>query len=555
MRKIRLLATLPVGALVAATLMAPSQAETFGPSPTVLKEAEVHVVGTTGRGNSATLGSKTYFAAFTAASGTELWVTDGTPAGTKMLRDIQPGSDGSEPESFAVLGGKVYFAATTQFEGRELWQTDGTAGGTVHALDLNPGAANSNPTELVTSGGRLYFIATHPDYGREVWVSDGGSADAHVLEATLGTDGSLPQHLTRVDGGVAFSAVNLLGENRPFFSGGTPATTRYLDGGTAPILTEPGNFTALDSRIVFTAYRPGFGYELYRSDTRNGDAALVKELIPGGNSSDPQSLTVLGDEILFAAYSPTDGRELWTTNGTPTGTRLVRDILDGPDHSYPDQIVRHGDHAFFVANDGTHGQELWTTNGTPTGTRLVKDVNTGPAGSDVEQLRSTGHSLVFSAHDAVHGQEPWVSNGAAAGTRMTRDLNPGAGNGSYPDFVGTLGSTVVFGAQVLGRAQVMAYTTRASSTRAYPKSSYSRSDGAKKHIRVKVVVRASGTTPTGIVTLKKGSKTVGSARLYRGTVQVRITSRLGKGRHTLRAYYRGSINAQTSTYAFRVKVR
>lgn len=507
MRKIRLLATLPVGALVAATLMAPSQAETFGPSPTVLKEAEVHVVGTTGRGNSATLGSKTYFAAFTAASGTELWVTDGTPAGTKMLRDIQPGSDGSEPESFAVLGGKVYFAATTQFEGRELWQTDGTAGGTVHALDLNPGAANSNPTELVTSGGRLYFIATHPDYGREVWVSDGGSADAHVLEATLGTDGSLPQHLTRVDGGVAFSAVNLLGENRPFFSGGTPATTRYLDGGTAPILTEPGNFTALDSRIVFTAYRPGFGYELYRSDTRNGDAALVKELIPGGNSSDPQSLTVLGDEILFAAYSPTDGRELWTTNGTPTGTRLV------------------------------------------------KDVNTGPAGSDVEQLRSTGHSLVFSAHDAVHGQEPWVSNGAAAGTRMTRDLNPGAGNGSYPDFVGTLGSTVVFGAQVLGRAQVMAYTTRASSTRAYPKSSYSRSDGAKKHIRVKVVVRASGTTPTGIVTLKKGSKTVGSARLYRGTVQVRITSRLGKGRHTLRAYYRGSINAQTSTYAFRVKVR
>lgn len=386
-------------------------------------------------------------------------------------------------------------------------------------------------------------------------MSDGANGPGtHVLEATFGTTGSLPRNLTGVGGGVAFSAENLTGEQRPFYSGGTAATTRYMDGGTAPILTEPSDFTALGSRIVFRAYRAGYGYELYRSDTHDGDAALVKDMIPGSNSSDPQSLTVFGDEVLFAAYSPADGRELWTTDGTAGGTQVVRDIFDGPDHSNPDRIVKHGDRAYFVANDGTRGEELWATNGTPSGTKLVQDVNPGPANSNIEDLTSTGPSLVFSARNAVNGQEPWVTNGTAAGTRMVADLVPGAGN-AYPDFVGTLGSTVVFGAPSAGTPRLMAYTTRASSTRAYPKSSYSRKDGSKKRIRVKVIVRASGTTPTGTVVLRKGSKTVGTARLVNGAASVKITSKLGKGRHTLKAFYTGSINAQTSTYTFTVRVR
>lgn len=556
MRTLKLLASVSIGAVLAATISAPSHAETFGPTPTILKDAEVHALGNISRGSSATLGSKTYFAASTAASGIELWVTDGTSAGTKMLKDIDPGPNGSKPEWFTVLNGKVYFAATGAVDGREVWRTDGTTAGTIEVLNINPGNAPSNPTEMVTSGGKLYFIATHPDYGREVWVSDGANGPGtQVLESIFGTTGSAPSNLINVDGGVAFSAENLLGERRPFFSAGTAATTRYMDGGASPVVTEPSNFTALGSRIVFRAFRAGYGYELYRSDTHSGDATLIKDLIPGSNSSDPQSLTILGDEILFAAYSPADGRELWTTDGTAGGTQVVRDIFDGPDHGNPDQIVRHGDRAYFVANDGTRGEELWITNGTPSGTKLVQDINPGPASSDIYDLSPTGPSVVFAARHAVSGQEPWVTDGTAAGTRMLADLVPGTGN-AYPEFVGTLGSTTVFGAPSAGIPRVMGYTTRASSTRAYPKSSYSRKDGSKKRIRVKVIVRAAGVTPSGVVTLRRSGKVIGTARLSGGQAYVRITTKLKKGRHYVQASYSGSVNAQTSRSAtFTVKVR
>lgn len=257
MRKFNLLAALSIGAVMATTFSAPSHAETFGPKPTILKDAEVYAPGN-GRGISATLGSKTYFAASTAASGVELWVTDGTPAGTKMLKDIDPGPTGSKPEWFTVLNGKVYFAATSAVGGREVWRTDGTSAGTIEVLNVNPGNAPSNPTEMLTSGGKLYFIATHPDFGREVWVSDGTNGPGtQVLESIFGTTGSAPANLSTVVGGVAFSAGNLLGEHRPFFSAGTAATTRYMDGGASPVVTEPDGFTSLGSRIVFRAYRAG----------------------------------------------------------------------------------------------------------------------------------------------------------------------------------------------------------------------------------------------------------------------------------------------------------
>ena len=50
--------------------------------------------------NHAVLNGKTYFSGKTSASGSELWVTDGTDAGTVMLKDIRTGSSASNPNFF-----------------------------------------------------------------------------------------------------------------------------------------------------------------------------------------------------------------------------------------------------------------------------------------------------------------------------------------------------------------------------------------------------------------------------------------------------------------------
>ena len=89
------------------------------------------------------------FQATDAVNGTELWITDGTDAGTMLLKDIYAGATNSTPGNFFRLAdGKVLFAATDAVSGNELWVTDGTAAGTTLFKDINPLAASSGARSI-----------------------------------------------------------------------------------------------------------------------------------------------------------------------------------------------------------------------------------------------------------------------------------------------------------------------------------------------------------------------------------------------------------------------
>ncbi|HBL26842.1 MAG TPA: hypothetical protein DD490_08415, partial [Acidobacteria bacterium] len=85
-------------------------------------------------------------------TGFEPWVSDGTASGTRILKDIdplnpppQPGDTrgSSFPAHFAPLGTQVLFAATSEATGREPWITDGTEAGTRLLRDVNPRSSGS----------------------------------------------------------------------------------------------------------------------------------------------------------------------------------------------------------------------------------------------------------------------------------------------------------------------------------------------------------------------------------------------------------------------------
>ena len=114
--------------------------------------------------------ARLFFAGWDADAGTELWVTDGTPAGTRRASDIRPGPGSSFPESLVAAGNRVFFSADDGEHGRELWESDGSPEGTRLVFDLNPGGFSSNPGSLVVSNGDLFFSADDGATGFEPWA-------------------------------------------------------------------------------------------------------------------------------------------------------------------------------------------------------------------------------------------------------------------------------------------------------------------------------------------------------------------------------------------------
>ena len=86
------------------------------------------------------IGDNMFFTAKSTASGDELYVTDGTLEGTKMVMDINPGSGDASPRYLVSLNGKLYFQADNGTNGVELWESDGTEAGTKMVADVYAGA-------------------------------------------------------------------------------------------------------------------------------------------------------------------------------------------------------------------------------------------------------------------------------------------------------------------------------------------------------------------------------------------------------------------------------
>jgi ELWxxDGT repeat protein len=154
-------------------------------------------------------GKVALFAGRSPSGDSELWVTDGTPLGTHLLRDIFPGDYPSTPRQLTRFGDRVVFSAESEPEGLELWVSDGTFAGTALLKDIAPGAASSVPDDLVVRDGVLYFSAWSPNYGREAWKSDGTTAGTvRITDIAPGPKSSSPQRFARAGNRLYFSATD-----------------------------------------------------------------------------------------------------------------------------------------------------------------------------------------------------------------------------------------------------------------------------------------------------------------------------------------------------------
>lgn len=191
------------------------------------------------------VGNTLFFVGDDSTHGHQLWKTDGSAAGTTLVTARELGLGGGKPTEWPLLftgltpsdltnvGGTLFFAAADGVHGPELWKSDGTDAGTVMVKDIQPGLAGSAPGWLTNVNGTAYFAADDGTHGRQLWRSNGTGAGTFQLGTVADDGGDLsPVELVNVNGALFFAADTASGNPQVWRSDGT-------SGGTMPISNEP----------------------------------------------------------------------------------------------------------------------------------------------------------------------------------------------------------------------------------------------------------------------------------------------------------------------------
>jgi ELWxxDGT repeat protein len=407
------------------------------------------------------------FTAHQRATGTEPWVTDGTAAGTYLLKDIDPrppaagGPGSSSPEFLARVGSRVFFAASDAEHGNELWVTDGTPTGTRLVKDINPVApdlrrGSSHPSFITDVNGVAFFSACDEEHGPEVWRSDGtaggtwlvsdvypgpGEVTADTDRQSICLDNDRPTFLTPIGGVVYFAANHPAYGHEVWRTDGTEHGTRLVkdaDPGPDPprvqrALSESARELQNVDGTLFFANRSG----VWKSDGTEAGTVLVTHL--------GASLLASTSRLLF--FAGPGG--LWRTDGTPPGTLQLGRATLGTSTRFQNRLSdlqAVGDRLYFDAHTAEAGWELWTSDGTPAGTRIVEDIRPGSLDSDPASLTPSGTDLLFTADEGRDARQLWTARGDGGAERLT-DVR-----GGIPDqlprvptrYIGTLGDLVFF---------------------------------------------------------------------------------------------------------------
>lgn len=350
-------------------------------------------------GESAQISPSDGFLFFTACGpilGCELWSSDGTRAGTRVLRDIVPGPNGSYPHSLTSWEGKLYFLAGGEtLANTGLWSTDGTTAGTRFIAHSVNNFVNGD-TLIGASGRRLFF--TSLDVTEQLWTSDGtppgGTRMLHAFVPPPCTEPDLcgaPYLHFLVPVG-AYGQVIFLA------SDGVHGPQFWLSGGVGALrLTDvPGNLLANASapqrpgRLwIFSAlgapqgptilWKADFGFTHVAAVTGcQGGCPEVLSLFP------PPTPRPVPGRVLFVGTDPAHGAELWSTDGRGAGTQRLADICPGTCSAFSSNVQPTvlGDAAgrtYFLATPRADGdsQALWVTSGTPAGTLRISSFARG----------------------------------------------------------------------------------------------------------------------------------------------------------------------------------
>lgn len=386
----------------------------------------------------ATAGDKVAFAAHDTAGAGELWTSDGTSAGTQKLVTLTtPHTAGGViptngiNDGFlvgnrtATIGPITYFAARDPDHGEELWKTDGTPSGTVLVKDINPGLPDSSIYALTNFRGTLLFFAVDGVGRPQLYKSDGTAAGTVPVSSNPAIRGSFLNPIVIM--GAAAYWVGYWNDSATLFK------TDGNDGGTVRLSSAPeisaaagADLTAAGSRLFFSSSDSPHGTKLWVSDGMlGGTTETVASFQSGTAAFDPADLTAVGSTVFFIANDGVHGAELWRSDGTAAGTSMVSDLLPGAVGSNPLRLQALGSEVIFLADAGVLQKGLFASDGTAAGTVLLKDYSSVDLTSfESPCFFTTLDSTLYYAIRDGDLSGLYKTDGTPAGTSLVTAISP-----------------------------------------------------------------------------------------------------------------------------------
>ncbi|MFN4247598.1 MAG: ELWxxDGT repeat protein [Flavipsychrobacter sp.] len=374
-----------------------------------------------------------YFAATTDSTGDELWVSDGTAAGTKLVADIDTGAGSSTPHRFTELNGKLLFFANPY----KLYSTDGTTAGTVLlANTLGYTYISGYPPTIARLGNKLYFAAGVAS--NELWVTDGTVSGTYKI--TTFAAHSTPSSISSISvcyGKLYIGAPTSHYDRGLWISDGTASGTVLLKDMNGDNIIDPSMFTEYKNKVYFIAYSIAGGYDLWAADSTGAGPKQITHIASRTRGLAPayHPVKIYNNEMYFNGWcgmcvTVDNPPGLYKSDGTDTGTVVVHQLYNNyiDNKNLITTNIEYNNKLYFtVQNFDSSG--LWYTNGTEDATVDITS-NIWPK-SIPHRLSKYNNKLFFSAYAAPWEYELFCSDGTTAGTKVLHP--PGAKKNALQD--------------------------------------------------------------------------------------------------------------------------